>query len=258
MRLVGTTKTTIAGDPRPHPLERPEPAADGPGDARPVLADRPRSRSAPRRQGEAGRRRGAGRDAAAGLRDHDPAARAGAGRGPQARASRPTSMRCSPSSSGSAAPRASNHRSRRVPPSWRVTERAVPTRETRTLVTARAAFRQATTSGLLAGPRPRQIAERSVGIDRRKAPDTAIGGQHDLIVVALRRAALLVAGRADDTHAARSCQAGRADRPRRAAPAGPDRPCRPLHRVSLAADRTPPGRRQEAYRSRIATPAEFP
>ena len=49
------------GDPRAHPLERAEPAADGPGDARPVLADRPRPRSAPRRQGEAGRRRGAGR-----------------------------------------------------------------------------------------------------------------------------------------------------------------------------------------------------
>ena len=57
-------------DPRAHPLERRRPAADGPGDARPVLADRSRPRGAPRRQGKAGRRRRAGRDAAAGLRDH--------------------------------------------------------------------------------------------------------------------------------------------------------------------------------------------
>ena len=53
MRLVGTTKSTIAGDPRAHPLERVEPAADGSGDARPVLADRSRPRSASRRQGKA-------------------------------------------------------------------------------------------------------------------------------------------------------------------------------------------------------------
>jgi Protein of unknown function (DUF1013) len=38
-----------------------------------VLADRSRPRSAPRRQGEAGRRGGAGRHAAAGVGDHDPA-----------------------------------------------------------------------------------------------------------------------------------------------------------------------------------------
>jgi len=41
------------GDPRAHPLERAEPPAHGPGDARAVLADRSRPRSAPRRQGEA-------------------------------------------------------------------------------------------------------------------------------------------------------------------------------------------------------------
>ena len=44
------------GDPRPHPLERAEPHPAGPGDARPVLADRSRPRSQPRRQGEAARR----------------------------------------------------------------------------------------------------------------------------------------------------------------------------------------------------------
>ena len=54
MRLVGTTKTTIASRPRPHPLERLDPDADGPGDARPVLADRARFRGAARRQGKAG------------------------------------------------------------------------------------------------------------------------------------------------------------------------------------------------------------
>src|SRR3978361_1443953 len=41
--------------PRPHPLERFDPDPDGPGDARPVLADRTRLRSAARRQGEADR-----------------------------------------------------------------------------------------------------------------------------------------------------------------------------------------------------------
>ena len=89
------------GDPRAHPLERAEPPAHGPGDARPVLADRSRSRSAPRRQGEAGRRRGPGRHPAARLRDHDPSARAS-----RRRRSPPTSSmstRCSPSSSRSAA-----------------------------------------------------------------------------------------------------------------------------------------------------------
>ena len=54
MRLVGTTKTTIAERPRPHPLECLDPDPDGPGDARPVLADRTRFRSAARRQGKAG------------------------------------------------------------------------------------------------------------------------------------------------------------------------------------------------------------
>ena len=116
MRLVGTTKSTIAVDPRAHPLERADPAADGPGDARPVLADRSRPRGAPRRQGEAGRRDGAGRDAAARLRDHDPPARAG-GAGAEKRRSPPTSstsMRCSPSSSSSAAARAARAKSSRL------------------------------------------------------------------------------------------------------------------------------------------------
>ncbi len=63
MRLVGTTKTTIAS-------ERLDPDPDGPGDARPVLADRARFRGAARRQGEAGRYRLRRRDPAAGLRDH--------------------------------------------------------------------------------------------------------------------------------------------------------------------------------------------
>ena len=40
-------------DPRPHPLELRQPAADGPGDARPALADRPRLRGPARRQGPA-------------------------------------------------------------------------------------------------------------------------------------------------------------------------------------------------------------
>ena len=44
MRLAGTTKSTIARDPRPHPLEFGGADAAGPGDARPVLADRPRFR----------------------------------------------------------------------------------------------------------------------------------------------------------------------------------------------------------------------
>ena len=43
-------------DPRPHALEFGHAVADGPGDARPVLADRPRPRSLPRQQGKAGRR----------------------------------------------------------------------------------------------------------------------------------------------------------------------------------------------------------
>ena len=42
------------GDPRPHPLERGQPGADGPGDARPCHADRPRFRGQPRQQGKAG------------------------------------------------------------------------------------------------------------------------------------------------------------------------------------------------------------
>ena len=54
MRLVGTTKSTIAGHPRAHALERRAAAAARPGDARPVHADRSRLRGAARREGEAG------------------------------------------------------------------------------------------------------------------------------------------------------------------------------------------------------------
>jgi len=91
-------------DPRAYPLERPQPAADGPGDARPLLADRSRPGGAPRRQGEADR-------------PHTPRARrccpprrprsGRATRSPRrrSRARNSTSTRCSPSSSRSAAPR---------------------------------------------------------------------------------------------------------------------------------------------------------
>ena len=58
------------GDPRPHPLELGEPDPARSGDARALLADRSRPRSSARRQGKAGAGRGAGRHAAAGLRDH--------------------------------------------------------------------------------------------------------------------------------------------------------------------------------------------
>ena len=51
MRLVGTTKHTLSGHPRAHPLELGQSSADGPGDAGLVLADRPRLRGQPRRQG---------------------------------------------------------------------------------------------------------------------------------------------------------------------------------------------------------------
>ena len=39
MRLVGTTKHTLAGHSRAHPLEFGQPSAAGPGDARPLFAD---------------------------------------------------------------------------------------------------------------------------------------------------------------------------------------------------------------------------
>ncbi len=69
MRLVGTTKSTIAAirerthwnSAKSHPARS--------GDARPVLADRPRSRSASRRQREAAPGRRAGRHAAACIGD---------------------------------------------------------------------------------------------------------------------------------------------------------------------------------------------
>ena len=61
-------------DPRPQPLELGQSAADGPGDARPVLADRPRFRSQPRRQGPAEGRGGPHPDAGPGGSD-DRAAR---------------------------------------------------------------------------------------------------------------------------------------------------------------------------------------
>ena len=100
------------GDSRAHPLERAEPAAARPGDARALLADRPRPGGAPRRQGEADRHRGPGRDPAAGLGDHRGRAtsRSRRRRSP-ARSS--TSTRCSPSSSRSAA-RASSTAGRRI------------------------------------------------------------------------------------------------------------------------------------------------
>ena len=56
MRLVGTTKTDDPADPRAHALELAATSADGPGDARAGLADRPRLRGAARRQGPPARR----------------------------------------------------------------------------------------------------------------------------------------------------------------------------------------------------------
>ncbi len=64
-----------AGDPRPHPLELGQPAADGSGDARPLLADRPRFRGQPGRQGQAEGRGGPQPDPGPG-RGHDRQARA--------------------------------------------------------------------------------------------------------------------------------------------------------------------------------------
>ena len=55
---------------RPHPLECLDLDADGPGDARPVLADRTRFRGAARGQGKADRPAIWRRHPAAGLRDH--------------------------------------------------------------------------------------------------------------------------------------------------------------------------------------------
>ena len=94
------------GDPRAHPLERIEPAADGPGDARPVLADRSRPGSAPRRQRKPV-------DVTAQGATLLPASRRPSGRASPSprRRSRPrssTSTPCSPSSSRSAAARANS------------------------------------------------------------------------------------------------------------------------------------------------------
>ena len=55
MRLVGTTKTTIASVRDRTHWNASTLDADGPGDARPVLADRARFRGAARRQGKADR-----------------------------------------------------------------------------------------------------------------------------------------------------------------------------------------------------------
>ena len=77
MRLVGTTKSTIQAIRERTHWNASEPAAHGPGNARPVLADRSRSRSSPGGQGKAGHCRGAGRNAVAGGRNHhSPRARA--------------------------------------------------------------------------------------------------------------------------------------------------------------------------------------
>ena len=57
------------GDPRAQPLELGQSAADGPGDARPVLADRPRFRGQSRRQRPAQGRGGPHPDAGAGRSD---------------------------------------------------------------------------------------------------------------------------------------------------------------------------------------------
>src|SRR5262249_6941685 len=84
MRLVGTTKSTIESIRQRTHWEAADPAADGPVDARLVPADRPRSRSASGRQGEAGRSHDPGRYAAARLGDHHPAARARGGGGEEA------------------------------------------------------------------------------------------------------------------------------------------------------------------------------
>ena len=90
MRLVGTTKSTIAGHPRAHALERRAVAAARSGDARPVHADRSRFRGAARREGKA-RDRGSRRDAAAGRGHHrrgGSQGRGGAGRQEEGRRSR--------------------------------------------------------------------------------------------------------------------------------------------------------------------------
>ncbi len=60
----------LAGDPRAHPLELRQLAADGSGDARPLFADRPRFRGQPGRQGPAEGRRGPQPDPGSGRNHH--------------------------------------------------------------------------------------------------------------------------------------------------------------------------------------------
>ena len=62
-----------SGDPRAHPLEFGQSSADGPGDAGPVLADRPRLRGQSRRQGAPQGRRRSQPDAGPGRSHHRPA-----------------------------------------------------------------------------------------------------------------------------------------------------------------------------------------
>ena len=104
MRLVGTTKSTIASiRDRTHWNSR-QSDADGSCDTWPRLADRPRSRSAARQQGKAGARRYR-RNLAACRRDHRAQGSRSCGRGASPIKSRAssTSAPCSPSSSSSAA-----------------------------------------------------------------------------------------------------------------------------------------------------------
>ena len=74
MRLVGTTKIDARGHSRPPSLELGQSAADGPGDARPLLADRSRFRSQSRRQGSPEGRGGSRPDPGARRIDHRQAA----------------------------------------------------------------------------------------------------------------------------------------------------------------------------------------
>ena len=106
MRLVGTTKSTIQAIRERTPLEFRKPDAARSGDARPVLADRSRSRSPARRQGKAGRRprRRARRSCplrSPPRRRRSPRTR---NRPPRRKPKTSTSRRCSPSSSSSARP----------------------------------------------------------------------------------------------------------------------------------------------------------
>ena len=81
--------------PRPHPLERLDPDPDGPGDARPVLADRARFRGAARGQGKADRYRLWRRRPC--CRPPRPPARSRSSSRPRSSATTSTSTPCSPS-----------------------------------------------------------------------------------------------------------------------------------------------------------------